>query len=317
MPVTLSIVINNYNYAHFLGQAIESAIALEWSPKEVIVVDDGSTDNSKNVILNFRDKIKYAFKENGGQASAFNKGFELATGDYVWFLDADDYIRPDSVRHLIKALSSSPEICHFNFSTIRSDGSLIKNKAANKFPSNYVDEKCISSTLKSWYPPTSANVFKMKLLQKIFPIPNVWRISADTFLILNSRMEGEYCFYNEAIVAYRIHEQNNFNLLVQKPDKQRLSNIGWTMYRKYILTENLFYKNTKKRPPHPLMSPGELFNMLYLPKLNKDSPITCLEIMFLMLRFDKKEIFSNWKVILKFALLLFLPLKFVKKVKSK
>ncbi|MFP3386244.1 glycosyltransferase family 2 protein, partial [Tritonibacter sp. SIMBA_163] len=84
-----SVVIANYNYGRFLRQAVESALTQDWPHVEVIVVDDGSTDNSAEVIDSFGEAITAIFKENGGQREANNMGFAKSSGDVVIFLDAD------------------------------------------------------------------------------------------------------------------------------------------------------------------------------------------------------------------------------------
>jgi glycosyltransferase involved in cell wall biosynthesis len=93
----VSIVVNNYNYARFLGDAIDSALNQSYPRVEVVVVDDGSTDHSHEVITAFGRRILPIFKENGGQASAYNAGFAKASGDIVCFLDADDELFDDAV----------------------------------------------------------------------------------------------------------------------------------------------------------------------------------------------------------------------------
>ena len=95
----VSILINNYNYGRFLAEAIDSALAQTYKNLEVIVVDDGSTDNSREIIASYSDRIVPVLKENGGQASAFNAGFERARSDWIAFLDSDDIFFPpqDSV----------------------------------------------------------------------------------------------------------------------------------------------------------------------------------------------------------------------------
>jgi len=78
-----SVVIANYNYGRFLRQAVESALTQDWPHVEVIVVDDGSTDNSAEVIGSFGEAITAIFKENGGQREANNVGFAKSSGDVV------------------------------------------------------------------------------------------------------------------------------------------------------------------------------------------------------------------------------------------
>ena len=87
----VSVIIPNYNYGRFLRQAIESALDQSFPPHEVIVVDDGSTDESREVLDSFGDAIIAVDQTNAGVAAARNKGAEIATGEYFAFLDADDF----------------------------------------------------------------------------------------------------------------------------------------------------------------------------------------------------------------------------------
>jgi glycosyltransferase involved in cell wall biosynthesis len=106
----VSIIINNYNYGCFVGEAIESALNQTYSHLEVIVVDDGSTDNSREIIANYKDKIIPILKENEGQSSAFNSGFATAKGDIICFLDADDIALGEKVSEVVKVFQANPEI---------------------------------------------------------------------------------------------------------------------------------------------------------------------------------------------------------------
>src|SRR5215207_9122886 len=97
MGRSVSIVVNNYNYARFLGEAIDSALAQTHPDTEVVVVDDGSTDHSREVIAGYGDRVVPVSKENGGQASAFNAALPVTRGEVVLFLDADDQLLPTAV----------------------------------------------------------------------------------------------------------------------------------------------------------------------------------------------------------------------------
>src|SRR5215472_15286712 len=87
----VSIIINNYNYGRFLDSAIESAVAQDYSPKEIVVVDDGSTDNSRDVIGTYGERVSAIFQQNSGQATAFNAGVKTSRGQILCFLDSDDW----------------------------------------------------------------------------------------------------------------------------------------------------------------------------------------------------------------------------------
>ncbi len=95
--MTVSIIINNYNYASYVGQAIDSALAQSWRDCEVIVVDDGSSDGSWPLIERYRDRARVLRQENGGQGAAYNAGWRMARGEFVLFLDADDLLDPGAI----------------------------------------------------------------------------------------------------------------------------------------------------------------------------------------------------------------------------
>src|SRR6202047_1406375 len=98
----VSIVITSYNYDRFVGIAIASALAQSYGPTEIIVVDDGSTDRSRDIIAKFGDRVRPVFQTNGGETAAANAGFAAAQGDIVIFLDSDDALRADSVETIVR-----------------------------------------------------------------------------------------------------------------------------------------------------------------------------------------------------------------------
>jgi glycosyltransferase involved in cell wall biosynthesis len=116
---TVSFVIPNYNHARYLGQAIESALAQTYSNVEVIVVDDGSTDDSSAVARAFGDRIRYIYQCNAGLSAARNTGVQAAQGEYIALLDADDLVEPTYAERLLSVLAQVPEAagayCAFRF----------------------------------------------------------------------------------------------------------------------------------------------------------------------------------------------------------
>lgn len=93
-----------------MGQAIQSALSQTWPNKEVIVVDDGSTDGSRAVIQSFGDKVRYEFGPNRGGNPCRNRLLELASGEWVQFLDADDYLLPDKISKQLEMGSGTDAI---------------------------------------------------------------------------------------------------------------------------------------------------------------------------------------------------------------
>jgi len=109
-PLLVSIIISTYNYATYLPKAIRSCLNQTYKYLEVIVVDDGSTDNTSDVVQEFIDKIIYVYQENQGVSSARNTGLDHATGDFITFLDADDSLTNDSIEVRLDVLLKHDEI---------------------------------------------------------------------------------------------------------------------------------------------------------------------------------------------------------------
>lgn len=103
----VSVVIPNHNYAQFVGAAIESALAQTYSPIEVVVVDNGSTDESLAVLRAYGDRIRVVAQENRGQAGSRNRGIEESSGEFVAFLDADDVWLPHKLEKQMRLFDRS------------------------------------------------------------------------------------------------------------------------------------------------------------------------------------------------------------------
>ncbi len=105
----VSIVIPTYNRARLLREAVQSALAQTHTDREVIVVDDGSTDETADVTAEFGDAVRYLRQENAGVAAARNHGASVATGDYLHFLDSDDILHPQAIARLLALMEAHPE----------------------------------------------------------------------------------------------------------------------------------------------------------------------------------------------------------------
>lgn len=171
--VLVSVVIDNYNYADYLGEAIDSALEQTWSELEVIVVDDGSTDDSRDIIAAYGDRVRAVLQSNGGQAAAFNAGVAQARGDIICFLDSDDVWFPHKVERVVAAFRKHPEAAWLRHrlqlvdATREPLGSSVPHirgvRVRTPVPIAFV-EGC--------YPvPTSALAMKADLVRRIFPIP--------------------------------------------------------------------------------------------------------------------------------------------------
>ncbi len=105
----VSVVIPNFNHARYIGDAIRSVLAQEYPHFEIIVVDDGSTDDRRAVVVEFGNLVQYIWQENQGLSAARNTGIRAARGSFVGVLDADDLYEPNFMGVLVALLKERPE----------------------------------------------------------------------------------------------------------------------------------------------------------------------------------------------------------------
>lgn len=109
-PPTVAVIIPTYNRVHFLVQALESVLNQSRPPDEILVVDDGSTDATAEALVEYKSRIQYLRKPNGGLPSALNYGLAATNADYVGILDDDDLAMPDTLARHLEFLRSHPDI---------------------------------------------------------------------------------------------------------------------------------------------------------------------------------------------------------------
>ena len=206
----VSIVVNNYNYAHFLAQAVESALRQTYPCVETIVVDDGSTDNSREVLEAFGDRIRTVFKENGGQGSAFNAGFKASQGDIVIYLDADDYLYPSAVEKVVRRWNGNVAKIHYRLLTVDADGVEhgLHPRQGVPLPEGEVWRDYIRTGTYAT-PATTGNAFARSALEQVLPMPEEGYVySADAYLLVRIPFHGLILAVDEALGVYRQHRKN-------------------------------------------------------------------------------------------------------------
>ena len=126
-PPKVSVIIPSYNCAQYLPQAIESVLKQTYTAYEIIVIDDGSTDNTKEVINPYLDKIRYLFQDNQGVSEARNRGLYLARGELIAFLDADDIFLSHKLKEQVSIFEEQPHIGIVNsgFRIIKDNGDVV------------------------------------------------------------------------------------------------------------------------------------------------------------------------------------------------
>jgi glycosyltransferase involved in cell wall biosynthesis len=205
----ISVIINNYNYAQFVGTAIESALAQTYPHREIIVVDDGSTDDSRAIIQQYADRVQVVFKENGGQASAFHAGVAASRGEVICFLDSDDYWAPQLLERVAARWDDSLAMVEWRMECVDPDGKPLGRSFPIHTP--YEGDLRPILTRRIYYPstPTSGNAFARRAVEAVFPLDEAfWRISADAPLLIGAPFYGKFAFINETLSFYRVHGGN-------------------------------------------------------------------------------------------------------------
>lgn len=211
-PRTASIVINNYNYAQYVGLAIESALA-QTHPSEVIVVDDGSTDDSRRVIERFGRRIRSIFKSNGGQGSAMNVGFDEATGDIVLFLDSDDMLDPQAVQTLMARWEPCTVLAQFPLYIVDEAGQQLGTYPDPPSSLSHGDVRSeLLQTGTFGVNVTSGLAFRREALKPIMPLPAHFRNAADGYLVRAIAFQGRVQRIESVLGSYRRHGTNDSNV---------------------------------------------------------------------------------------------------------
>jgi hypothetical protein len=208
-----SVIISNYNYGRFLGQAIESALGQTYPETEVIVVDDGSTDNSREVLAHYAVRVRVLLKENGGQAAAFNEGFRASQGDVIVLLDADDLLLPTAVEQAVGLFSGGGTAkAHWPLWVMDERGRRTGEVCPDWGPLAEGDlrEAVLRRGADGYvWPPTSGNCWSRAFLDQVMPLPEAGNpLWPDFYLATLAPLYGLVHRLPEPQGLYRIHGTN-------------------------------------------------------------------------------------------------------------
>lgn len=208
--VLVSIVITSFNYATYLRDTVESALAQTHPEVEVICVDDGSTDASPAILAGFGDRITTILKPNGGQGSAMNVGFARSRGEVVLFLDSDDLLDPSCAATVSAHWQEAFSSLHFGMAFIDAHGRAkepsSKSTPPAQFPSGDLRERTLAHG-GIGHPPTTANAFSRRFLASVMPMPEAdWRTHPDVYLCFLAALHGEVGRIDQILCSYRLHQ---------------------------------------------------------------------------------------------------------------
>jgi hypothetical protein len=208
----ISVVITCYNYARYVAEAIDSALGQDYPNKEVIVVNDGSTDGSLAIIARFQGRIEIVDKPNGGCISAYNRGFEASRGEIVIFLDADDKLEPNALGEVARAWSPACSKVQYDLRIIDAEGLDLGRRFCN-FTADY-DARAVAKSFAAFgtyrWPVTVGNAYARAFAREVFPLePGNY---PDGVLNTLAPLYGAVVTIARPLACYRLHGANGWSL---------------------------------------------------------------------------------------------------------
>ncbi len=201
----VSVIIPCYNADSFVGETIVSVLEQTWPQVELVVVDDGSSDNSWQVIQSFGERVKAVRQTNGGGCRARNVGAKAARGDYLMFLDADDTLAPDTLEHLVHAIGDGGDIaaCPWRRLENKGDGWV---KAPSSLTENPPRGDFLLGWLSGWYIPPCAILWRREAYEATGGWDENLTANQDGDLVLRALLAGNRIVRTTAGEAfYRDH----------------------------------------------------------------------------------------------------------------
>jgi hypothetical protein len=264
---SVAIVIDNYNYGRYLVAAVESALAQTYAAVRVVVVDDGSTDESRELLSAYADRVELLYKENGGQASAFNAGFTACREDIVIFLDADDVLQPHAAGLCAERFAREPELVkvQYRLEVIDDAGRAtgeVKPLPHLVLPQGDMRHAELAFGFDLVWLATSGNAFRREAVAELFPIPEErFRLCADRYLVHLAALLGPVASLDVG-GCYRVHGANSYepqSVVVAVANVR--NSVGYAAEVSVEL-ERVADQHGLTRAPGPILSVADVANRL-------------------------------------------------------
>ena len=202
LEYSVSTVITSYNKGPWLGEAIQSALNQELDSHEVLVIDDGSQDNTREIAESFGTQIRYHYQENAGQVPAKNKGIELAKGNFIAFLDGDDRWRPTKLEKQIAKFKADPDVGVVYTDRLKFKGDQIV-LASNKIGHTPREGDVTKYLIYDMFVPFSSSMVRKTDLDKAGWMSEACPIAPDYDLWLRLSTVCKFAYVDEILMEYR------------------------------------------------------------------------------------------------------------------
>jgi glycosyltransferase involved in cell wall biosynthesis len=214
----LSVLIDTFNHENFIEQAVVSVVEQDFpmADTEILVVDDGSTDKTLEILRKFEPRVRTLRKQNGGQASAFNLAIPQCRGELIAFLDGDDWWRRDKLRTIVPIFESQRDIGGVGHGCLMVDAQGCLKKTVLPQRSRRLDARTPeAATLFSRYAcffGTSKVAYRKSILEQLLPIPEGAIIEADEWLFTLAPWLSDVMVLDQPLFYYRLHGGNMYML---------------------------------------------------------------------------------------------------------
>lgn len=207
----ISVIIPNYNYARYLDQAIQSVLKQSYDNLELIVVNNGSTDNSLEILKKYEHEIRLINQPNLGQSGARNSGLSLSTGEFIAFLDADDFWEPTKLEMQSTLMDSATQLVYCGISPFKDPGNEKLPSVVPKYRGDcaryFIDFPGASIVLSG----ESTVLFSRDLLMKVGLFDVELNSTAGWDFFRRCSRQTNFDFISEPLVNYRLHSSNMSN----------------------------------------------------------------------------------------------------------
>lgn len=218
----ITVLITTYNYGRFIEEAIDSVLAQDFPQNKVqiLVVDDGSTDDTAERIRKYGPRLEYLYKPNSGQASALNIGFEKAMGEIIALLDADDFFLPGKLARVAEAFHKAPDLGMVYHCLLEWDTRTNQCRALTPHLFSGHLRNAPHNVLSYFVQPASCVSFRRRLLAPLLPIPETIRMLADAYLVILVPLISPILALSQSLTLYRVHGSNSYYLHEQSTSSQ-------------------------------------------------------------------------------------------------
>ena len=212
----ISVLVDTYNHEEFIEEALRSVLEQDFPAvdREILVVDDGSTDRTPEILRRFAPHLRVLRKANGGQASAFNAGIPECRGEIIAFLDGDDWWAPGKLRRVAEFLAAEPAAGFVGHGILESFGDGTARRVAPDKPVRLRLNSLAAARvfrLRKSYLGTSRMTLRAAIARKILPVPEALVIEADEYLFTLAAVLSDLVILPDTLTHYRLHGANLFN----------------------------------------------------------------------------------------------------------